>query len=521
MPHSDMGRWYPDLFAQQVDVYNCTKRATLVCGPRLTGKTIAVLHKIVRHMWETPRARVAMFSRTIKNSADGGPWMKLHRDIVPEWVKGMGLKYTTFTADGKPGFKVNGQTRTQFFRIRNFFGGESECMLFSMDDDNAVEAKIKEMEFSMIYFSELSKFGTRQVLSMALPSLRMLHLKFEQHQWIADTNPAEEGEASWIYRVWYQERVWTYEQYCTNNKKEGLPVLDEPTFLSFQEQLGLYEWGLDDNPRIDPRQIEEVKVACGYDIGQYERFVKGKWVFGMGDASRHFRGYFRYNLHVVGNCESPNDEDWEIALPSDGCFELVTGWDPGDTNHAAVIMEVRIINGRAHFTVLDEVVSIGKECSTEEFTDEVMRIVHDLEETAGHDLNLDKAYADTSVMKYQATGDTYPAMEIEAASNGRISVIPVKKPQGSVGVRVRVLKQLLAQGRIKVSAHCAYTIRMFRDLKKGLTKLSFVHPDENKHVFDALSYAILEECFEELEMLQDIKTGRMSQRSSKSLIVQV
>jgi len=520
MPIDSEGIFFPDLFDRQLEVYNCMKRAMLVCGPRLSGKTIAVLHKIVRHLWEVKGARVAMFSRTLKNSKDGGPWMKMQRDILPEWFKsGIGIRYTTMGADKRPGPKVDGQTRTPFFRVRNGYGGESECMLFSLDVDNDVEDKLKEMEFSLIYFSELSKFGTRGVLQYGLPALRMLNIPFEQQQWIADTNPAEEGESSWIYRAFYLERKWTYDEYTAHNTEVGLPVLPERVFDFFKTNSDVLEWGIRENPRLDPRQIDEVTVACGSDIGMYERLVNGKWVFGFGDQSRHFRGCFRENLHVVGNCSSQNEDDWEYLNPSPTIAELITGWDLGDKNHAAVAIERNVISGRSYFSVLDELVNIGKEMSVEEFTVAFMGLIEgnpdmpegrlSIEEIAGHRLDLERAWSDrSSIEKYQSTGDTYQHLEVYAASRNRIQLIGVPKAKHSVAQRVRLLKKLLMQGRIRVSAHCTMTIQMLRDLKKGKGALNYVVDDENKHVFDALTYALLMECAEELQTLDPETVGR-------------
>lgn len=500
MPKDANGRWYPNLFNRQLEVFNCRARALLVCGPRLSGKTWVVLHRVVRHLWETVDARVAMFSRTLKNSKDGGTWPLLHRVVLKEWINaGIGMRYTTVTSEGIPGPKVDGQTRTPYFRIRNAHGGESELLLFSLDHDGDVEDKLKEMEFSMIYFSELTKFGDRKILSVALPSLRMPHLRFEDQMWIADTNPGEEGEGSWIYNVWYRERKQTYEEYCVYNKKLGNPVLPEESFLDFQKNLDLIEIKPEENPFLDPRQLKEIKTTYGYDPGLYARYVEGKWIYGDGDSSRHFRAFFRPNLHVIGNCEAVNEEDWICALPSENCFELVTGWDLGDTNHAACILEKIIINNKSHWVLLDELVSIRQEVSIDTFTEAFMEQVEALEAQQGHKFNLDRSYSDrSSLEKYNAAADTYEYLLVHAASKERIYLQAAPKPHGSVRVRVRLLKQFLAQGRFKVSAHCKYAITMLKDLKKGDGALNYVVPDQNKHIFDAITYALLMECAEEL-----------------------
>jgi hypothetical protein len=520
MAFTQDGDWYPDMFPKQKVVFDNYARALLVSGPRLSGKTRAVLHRIVRHLWETPNARVAMFTRIMKNSKDAGAWKILINNIIPKWVSsGIGFEFTTRGYDEIPGPKVDGQTRTPYFKVRNAFGGESELMLFSLDNDNETEAKLKEREFSMIYFSELDNFGDRKVLSVALMSLRMEHLKFEQQQWIADTNPSEEGEGSWIYQAFYKERTMSYDDYARENTDIGLPVLSKDRFENFQKSLDLIEIMPEENTYLDPLQLEELKTTYSYDIGLYSRYVLGKWVYGDGDKSRHFRSFFKPNIHVVGNCDSKNEEDWDLILPSDNCVELTTGFDLGETNHAACVIEKKLLDQfnpstkqvvkRAHFSVLDELVTIKQDISIESFTEMFMELVFSLEHHIGRQVALDNSWSDqSSIIKYSAAADTYPYLQVNAASGGRVFLQGVPKASGSVRVRVQLLKQLLAQQRIRVSAHCAHTIRMLKDLKKGKDASNYVVSDENKHIFDALTYALLMECAEELLSMPDAKTGK-------------
>src|SRR5262249_18987491 len=148
------------------DLYDVTvpKLHSFIGGGFINHNTWAVLHKLVRHLWDTDGARLAMFSKTMKKSKEGGTWSDINRITLPEWIaSGIGLRYTTKTNEGTPGPKIDGQTRTPYFRITNRHGTTSEAMLFSLDYDKDVEDKLKEMRFSCIYFSELSKFRERMV----------------------------------------------------------------------------------------------------------------------------------------------------------------------------------------------------------------------------------------------------------------------------------------------------------------------------------------------------------------------
>lgn len=520
MAETQSGIWLPDLFGKQWDAFNAYDRALLLSGSRLAAKSWAALHRIVRHLWETPNARVGMFTKVLKNSKDAGMWKNLHNYTLPEWIKaGIGLRYTTKDYDDKPGPKVDGTTRTPFFRITNLHGGESECMLFSLDNDNEAEAKLKEREFSMIYFSELSNFESRSVLSLGLLSLRMPHLDFNQQMWIADTNPSEEGESSWIYQAWYVERNLSYEDYVNRQRKLNLPVMREETFVSFRKNLRLIEMFSKENIKLKPGQLEELESTYAYDPGLYARFVEGKWVYGDGETSRHFRRFFKPTIHVVGSVEGQDEDEYEYANPSQNCFELITGFDTGETNHAAVIMEKRYMSqylpksgktiSRAYFTLIDELVSLHTEMSLEEFTTTFMDIIADLEEQQGRKFDLERCYSDLSALtQYSATADSFPAIQINASSLGRLVLIGVPKPRHSVRVRVQLIQQLLAFERLKVSAHCYHTLKMFKDLKKGKDRLNYVlQSDDNRHIFDALSYPLIMECAEELEAIPKFSSG--------------
>lgn len=503
-----------DLYDVTVPVHH-----SFVANGFINHNTWGVLHKIVRHMWETPNARVAMFTKVLKNSKDAGAWKSLHEYTLPEWIKAnIGLKYTTKGYNDEPGPKVDGQTRTPFFRLTNAHGGESECMLFSLDNDAEAEAKLKEKQFSLIYFSELSNFGDRMILSMALLCLRSPHLSYGQQQFIADTNPAEEGESSWIYEAWFIERNFTYEEYAERQKKLGRPVMKEPSFLNFKAGLSVIEIMPKDNPKLEPQQLEELEATYSYDPGLYARYVLGKWVYGEGDASRHFRKFFKQNAHVRGDCSDDDEARWDYINPSPNCFEIITGLDTGDVNHAAVALERTFLpiyvpktNSmvlRAHFSVLDEHVTLNTPVSLEVFAGDFTDLIEDLEELQGRKYNLDRCYSDSSALNYSATADSYPAAEIQAGSRNRLVLIGVPKPKFSVRLRVQLVQQLLAHERIKVSAHCFHVIRMLRDLKKGKGAANFIlQSDDNRHVFDALSYALLMECAEELEKLNSGNVG--------------
>jgi len=496
MPIDRNGNWYPSLTRKQIDVFNCTKRYLLVSGPRKSGKTIAVLHRLVRHLWETPNARVGFFNRTIPNAKGGGVWDDLVQIVMPEWIlANIGMSYATMDGNGVPGCKVDVTTKQVYFRINNMHGGESECRLFSLNNEDEVESKLKSTRFSMIYFSELSNFKTREVFSTSVPQLRMINLSRECHQWIADTNPSDEGEESWIYKVWYKERL----------------VHDHPR-PSFQKELCLIEMFWEDNPFLTEDDREEIRAICNYDDLLFDRYVKGIWATG-GLRERHFKNYWRPAVHVVGDADHPDREQWEIALPSKDCISLIGGWDLGDINPAVVLLERvdSVKDGLSYFTVLDEIVRIGEAISTEEFTFEVMEHMEALEKIIGHKVEWNHWSDEQAIKQWRAAIGGMEASLVAKASGQEIILQGAPKEPGSVRLRVNMLKRLLARNRIFVSAHCFRVREMFLELRKGKGELDYVMRSNNahKHPFDALSYALQMELIYEIDSEASPKAGRV------------
>ena len=327
------------LLPKQVALFNCNARIVLACGARKAGKSLAVMHRIVRHLWETPGARVAVFAKSVKLAKEAGTWQEICDIIIPQWIdagvigqNGRPIEFTTIDSEGVPGPKQDAQTRTSYFRIRNWYGGESEARLFSIDHDDDVESKIKNKNFSLIYFVELSMFKTKRILTVTLPSLRMAHLRPKSgepdrwHMWIADTNPCVElGNKSWFYKLWYEDRL----------KKLG-DTPDEKEEKIFYDSMALFEFFIEDNPYITRQEIIELKISCKDDEALYDSYVKG--VHGDGSTKRKklFAPWFSRAKHVIGG---GSDEGDQIDVAAN-TTTLYGGWDIGSSiNHAIMFWD--------------------------------------------------------------------------------------------------------------------------------------------------------------------------------------
>lgn len=441
-----------------------------------------------------------MFAKSVKLAKDGGSWQYLLEICMPEWLNaklvgqdGQPFEFLTRDAEGVPGPKVDSNTRTAYFRIRNWYGGSSECQLFSIDNIGEIASKVKNKYFSGMYFIELSNWEDQRVLSMTLPSLRLGHLIPTKgqpdiyHQWMADTNPHEDlGANSWFYKLWYLER---------NKPPVGDSEDDRERaeFLSYLDVINIH-WK--DNPFATREQILGLKYSCGDDRAVYESHYLGIHGEGGVKKEKHFSTFFIRSKHVVGGGEDEGDQI-DIHKSSSG---LYSGWDLGNVNHAVVLLDKwpRVINDTEVmcWSVLDELVYIGEQVSLADFALEILAKMDALNRPG------QKAYEwlnwsdDSAINVFRPTTGSYDYKEILAATRGRIYLHGVKKPHGSVQVRVRIVKHLLKENRLFISSRCTHVIDMLENLRKAEDE--YIVRDKHIHVFDGMSYPLLEEMQEEL-----------------------
>lgn len=471
------GCWQPDLFPKQLEIFNCYKKYTLVCGPVKSTKTIGCLNRLMRHAWETPQARIGIFAKTVKSAFAGGVWSDLMEIVLPQWLNAnIGLKVTK-------GPKVDGSTRLHYIWISNIHGGNSEIQLRSLDFDFDIEASLKSGRFSMFYFSELSNFGNRIVFDTSTERLRMPHLRDDQHMWLADTNPADEGENSWIYRLFYVERT----------------APDHP-YPDVQAKFHLIECSLNDNLAMSSGERNEILARYAHDEDRKNRYCHGRWTTRT-DAGL-FSDVFLFDTHVIGNTRAFNEEDWEVLLPSETCSNLGTGSDLGSKNHAAHIIE-RVPAPQSLFLILDEIISINTMLSIEDFTQLWVDRLDFWEQYIRqncHQNPIDRRdWSDSSAFnQFRAALGGFDHAVVNIASEGKINLQAAPKSKGSIFKRVDLLRRLLFQNRLFVSARCVHTIQMLGSLKKGKNKMDPVEDSPMTHVFDSLTYYLASELISEL-----------------------
>lgn len=467
--YDEYGRWLPTLAPRGFEVFNSYARYLMVDGPRKSGKSLAIANRVCRHLFENDKAVVGVITKTLKNGKVG-VWSDLVNTVIPQWIEGgFGMKWVKHPT-------MDVATKMSYARVSNGFGGVSEVQLHSLENCSEVEQKFKGTRFSLIWLSEADQFEDRIVFDALTDQLRVVDIPYDQHQIIADLNPPEEGMEHWLADVWINRKAGSQEH---------------------NRQFQRIQFTLDDNPFIDPREKQDLIDKYAYDDVLYARYVKGEWVQDVGKS--HFAEVLVPSTHIVGDATSAREDDWEIIIPTRNTFELYTGWDLGDVNHGFAMACKRVDEQeRAVFDVIDEVVCVSQKISIANFTEAVIERIDYWEDFMRAEYGVEhilwRHWSDNSAWSYKSSADAYDELIVRQVSQGRIMLHAVTKGSGSVKQRISLLKKLLFERRVFVSAQLHNCIKMLREMKPGPSKTELIKDgDKHKHIFDALTYMLISE----------------------------
>lgn len=518
--------WQPDhLSPKQKKILDNRSKFLLLTGPRKSGKSVGGVNAIAWHLWRVKRAWVSMVSTTQTVAYDGGTWTDLTNEIEEKWIAGdFGMKWVT-----KP--RMDGVTHKIFFEVSNAHGGVSRCQLDSLDDEKQAETKFKQKKFTMVYMAELSNFKLRATFDMLMETLRSSYVADEDLQLIGDTNPADDGEDSWIYKLWYvfprldDAGLRAYIRGAFPDIEDDALETDLAANRLLQKQFNKLEFTLDDNVWMTPAQKAVQKAKYAHNRDTYDRYVKGLWK--KASTEGMFSTLWRPNFFIMGEKESPTTPDPIILLPTEKCWQLNGGWDYGDKNKAAVFGEKWMRQKKdkeqgqmeSVFNILGESIIIGEKSSLSDFVITKVEVEMDFLEAQCDSPVQWRHFSDRSSFEaYNSVSDSYEWLEISNASNGRITLTPsAKKGDGSVQLRVDLLTKLLFHERIFVSARCVKLIEMFGAIKEG--KTTAIEPGSKfKHAFDALTYWLIMELWDELLIDEFARTGKAQKASGSGII---
>ncbi len=466
MPFTSDGTWIPRLSEKGLQVFNCYTRYLLVHGPRKSGKTISVLHKLCRHAWEVPNANILIVAKTLSN-AKSGVWADLKDFVIPEWVdSGIGFRITMQE-------KTEADTKLTHMKVSNRFGGETDIQIKSLIHDSDVETRFKSTRYSMIYIVEADGFGASMVMDILGDQLRIIGLPFEAHQMILDCNPPAEGPKHWLYKKFFLDPV------------DPKITEEHPEFARDYDQIKI---AIPDNPFLDKKEAAELIRKYSPDPHKKARFVDGEWV--EDDSNGLFADTFERLIHVVGSIENRKH-----MVPGGGCIELVSGWDIGDVNHGASILAPRP-GARTVFDMIDEAVVVDAMISLGDFVELFIEKMNRWEAWFQKKRGVNpvwRFWSDNSSFRFKSAIGGFEVDEVYELSKGRILLEQAPKPR--VKSRIMLLNKLLLERRFYISAQLENALNMIRLLKGTGPKKDQIPPaSPHKHSFDSITYALYSEC---------------------------
>lgn len=503
--YDDTGIWYPPMNLKQLEIFNDMHRYLLVHGPRKSGKTFGIQHKVLRHAFDVKGAMVAIVTKTIKNAKAAGVWVLLTRmlRIWQQYCPGFAVL---------EGPKTAGDSKMSFVRIRNRHGTASEIQCHSLEYSEEVEAKFKGPAYSMFWLSEIDQYCDEHAYDIFCDALRMWpDVSYGEHQIVCDCNPPDTGTNNWIYDKWFR--------FKTADSPDGA-VPDDAILRQSLHQILVT---MDDNPQLDPNERRDIEARYRRRPALFNRFIKGLWEMDVTDG--HFSDVWKPDVHVVGNADGVK-ESWEVAVPTQGCRELLTGWDIGESKNHSFHIEEKLISEVAmpdptsgkeslrsivSFNILDELVVIRQFISVDEFVRAALEKMEYWEAYQKRVNNLQikwRHWSDTSAFQDRASANKSDAAIAYEASNGRIILQGAPKYRDSNRDKVKLVWQLLYEDRLLVSAQLFKTKLMFAMLRADPDSISrYVRRDDHKHVFDSLVYPIIAEAPADMFRSADIQTA--------------
>lgn len=499
--------WYPPMNLKQLEIFNDQHRYLLVHGPRMSGKTFGIIHKLLRHAFDVDGAMAAIICKTLKNAKSAGVWVLLTR-ALQLWEKNC---YGFQVVEGP---KTAGDTKLSFVRIRNRHGTISEIQCHSLEHSQEVEAKFKSSAYSMYWLSEVDQFCDEHAFDILCDSLRMVpFVPFDQHQIICDCNPPDTGTNNWLHDKW-----WKF--------KDEKPAPDEnPKRQIARDRFHKILAMIADNPQLDPQAKDDLIERYRKKPNWYARFVEGKWEQDITDG--HFSDVWDDATHIIGKIDCPEDEI-EVAVPTPGCLVLLSGWDMGESKNHSFTIEEKIITEHpvtkrkiVSFSILDEFVVIRTYMSIREFVEICQEKIDYWNNWQKKKFNIDlkwRHWSDTSAFQDRSSADKSDAAITYEASDGQIILNEAPKYKGSNNDKVKLLWQLLYEKRLHVSAQLTRTRAMFANLRSDPNSAShYVKRDDHKHPFDSLAYPIIAEA--PSDMVRSAEIGTASKKEFAGLVV--
>lgn len=451
--------WCPDLNPTQKRMFFDDAPYIYAHGPRGTGKGIGLLHKGIRHCYETPSALWLIVTRTARQSVLGlKPDME--RIVMPQWIDGIGLKFIPFMMDGL--------TKDWNMWIQSAHDEEgqatSQVVMMSVPHLVQLAQKCKALSPSMIYIDELTEFESREIIEVLSQQLGRRKGMLVPQQLTASMNP--KGEGHWAYKELFVNHVdQETGEYDPNVSVYQVPLLENLERL----EEGYYEKFV--IPAVKSNPIE------------YMRLVEGKWI-DKPSSRTLLAPFLDEGKHIVGCVKSG------LGLTPVPNVPIIVGMDPG-VKWTGVVFAQHVVGKSGSFWIVFDEIALNDYHTHKYLAKRLVAKMDKWNKEMGREMQYLFVSDSSALNQFRSGEDRYDAVALMRHSEGRIKrIMGVDKPSGSKKMRVSVTQDLLARDMVYISATCQSTCNMVRYLECDKNDPDIPKRQENTHIhmFDALSY---------------------------------
>jgi Terminase large subunit, T4likevirus-type, N-terminal len=470
--------WEPPLNPVQREIFDCDAQCVLAHGEKGSGKTSAMIHKVVKHCFENENALALILTPVKSMSEDGGAWHKLVTEILPIWAEGLGLHWK----------KGHDKQHNELVWVQNVHGSYSQIKGISAPHPDQLADRFPGREPSCVFVDELTKCSSIEYFSAPHAQLRRRPMVKGVQQYLAACNP--EGPSHWVHKLFFQEPF---------NEETGEW---NPNFATFYVPIA------DNEKNLPPAYLAGLSDTYSHDPIERARMIGGEWIDRASGESL-FRDIYNPLVHVRPIMADGKPSRARL-LPSPS-YTLVIGLDPGNVHNAFVFMQWLPIDHRMKWVVLDEMVTIRKRIDYNDFIPMVMRRIRWLRtKSGGTAQTMPQVWiSDNSAFnQYRSLNGSYDVTEIERIYETHreryglepMRVKPAPKFNGSQVATVRQVQRLIGNDELIVSTSCPKVQKMFlqlesEDQKKGdvfdPTAAMTPKRSDHQHVFKALGYVTL------------------------------
>ena len=472
-------KWRPKLNPIQNRIFECETRNVLVHAEKGSGKTQGVLNRVVRHCYENRNALAFVLTTVKSMSDDGGAWHKLITEVLPQWEEGLGLHWK----------RANDKQHNEFVWIQNQHREWSQIKGISAPHPDQLRERFPGREPSLVFVDELTMCSTDEYYKA--PSAQLGRRPFVEgiQQFIGACNPA--GPSHWVHDLFF---IKPFDE----EKGEW-----DPNFENIYVPLS------DNESNLPPGYADHLRATYKHDPIESARLIGGEWIDRPSGESL-FREIYNPHVHVKPLDGNGDPSRSERLMPSKG-HAMIIGLDPGSLNNAFTFQQWLPVDGHMKWVAFDELVTIRKRISYEDFVPMVARRVKFWRETVmatAKELPQVWISDNSAFNQFRAAQGSFDVLEIERIYEAcrvkygleSIKIKPAPKFNDSVMIRVQLLQKLLSQDDFLVSAGCPRIQSMLTQLdaqkqKPGTTfdpKLALSPKrSEHLHVFDALTYPMI------------------------------